>query len=310
MKWLFFVLVVLNIAIFGGMIAPQFLAGWEAEIIARQDRANAKLEVNTPQPMVKPKEEVKTAPSEKNASGLPNEKTASSPFSEPDGWIKDNGGAEEVYIEPTDTEEESVRRIQEREKWQLAERERIRRREEAAKRIPGNNNGYYGDAGGSDIGIGSGGRRQCMATASVTLPEDDYHRIKGLLNQWPHAASRQIERKEASGGRGRGFVVWMPIQVDAGSQIQALKAKGFSATLMDGGISVGSRPDRAQAQALLSRLQNAGFGGQLRELEGGSTGGQSIAKMQVTFMNIDDKSAQSIQGIVGRYGSLRRSRCR
>ncbi|MDO4878931.1 MAG: hypothetical protein Q3966_06535 [Neisseria sp.] len=303
MKWLFFVLVALNIAIFGGMVAPQLLARQEAEMIARRNQADTKLEVHSPQPMVKPKDAQTAEPAEKTASGA----QAASSAAGPDGWISDNGGAQDVYIEPEDTEEEAARRIQEREKWQLAEKERTRKREEAARRSA---NGGNGGAVDFDNGIRGGGK-QCFSTASVTLPEDDYHRIKGLLNQWPHAASRQIERREAAKGRGKGgFIVWTPIQVDAGSQIQALKAKGFSASLMDGGISVGSRPDRAQAQALLSRLQGAGFSGQLRELEGGGIGGQSVAKMQVTFMNVDDKAAQSIQGIVGRYGSLHRNRCR
>ncbi|MDK4689455.1 hypothetical protein [Kingella negevensis] len=75
--------------------------------------------------------------------------------------------------------------------------------------------------------------RNC--SASVSMPEDDYHRIKGLLKTFPHAATRQV--------------------ID------------------------------------------------------GSEGNHSSARMNVLFMSVSDQEAGTIQGIVGRYGSLRRSPC-
>lgn len=38
-------------------------------------------------------------------------------------------------------------------------------------------------------------------SARVSIPEDDYHRIKGLLRKYPHAASRQVVQ---GGGEGEG----------------------------------------------------------------------------------------------------------
>ena len=174
------------------------------------------------------------------------------------------------------------------------------------KYAQGNNQGNFER---QSVVTEAGQGNRCVTTANVSLPEDDYHRIKGLLNRWPHAASRTVERKEAVRSK-TSYAVWTPIQIDAGSQMQALQSKGFNTVLMEGGISIGIRSDRAQAQALLNRLQGAGFTGQLREVNSGSSGGQSVAKMQITFMTVNDADVKAIQNIVGSYGRLSRNKCR
>ena len=75
--------------------------------------------------------------------------------------------------------------------------------------------------------------RNC--SARVSMPEDDYHRIKGLLARFPHAATRQVVQ---GGGEGDS---------------------------------------------------------------------QTSSRMNVLFMSVSDEDANTIQGIVGRYGSLSRS---
>ena len=77
--------------------------------------------------------------------------------------------------------------------------------------------------------------RNC--SARVSMPEDDYHRIKGLLARFPHAATRQVVQ---GGGEGDS---------------------------------------------------------------------QTSSRMNVLFMSVSDEDANTIQGIVGRYGSLSRSPC-
>lgn len=74
-------------------------------------------------------------------------------------------------------------------------------------------------------------------SARVSLPEDDYHRIKGLLARFPHAATRQV-------------------------------------------------------------VENTG-----------EEGGQSISRMNVLFMSVNDQDASAIQSVVGRYGQLNRAPC-
>ena len=299
MKWLFFALLALNIAIFGGMTLPKVMEKQEAEIMAKRKEASARMtsdSADLPQPMVKP--------SDAGAS----EASASAAASAPSGnWLTDNGGAADVYIEPTDTEEDTAKQIarlqDEKNRRQIQAKEEAMRRNKYAQ---GNNQGNFER---QSVVTEAGQGNRCVTTANVSLPEDDYHRIKGLLNRWPHAASRTVERKEAVRSK-TSYAVWTPIQIDAGSQMQALQSKGFNTVLMEGGISIGIRSDKAQAQALLNRLQGAGFTGQLREVNSGSSGGQSVAKMQITFMTVNDADIKAIQNIVGSYGRLSRNKCR
>ena len=298
MKWLFFALLALNIAIFGGMTLPKVMEKQEAEMMAKRKEASARMardSADLPQPMVKP--------SDAGASETPASAVASAPSG---NWLTDNGGAADVYIEPTDTEEDTAKQIarlqDERNRRQIQAKEEAMRRSKYAQ---GNNNQGNFEPVMTEAGQGT----RCVTTANVSLPEDDYHRIKGLLNRWPHAASRTVERKEAARSK-TSYAVWTPIQIDAGSQMQALQSKGFNTVLMEGGISVGIRSDKAQAQALLNRLQGAGFTGQLREVNSGSSGGQSVAKMQITFMTVNDADVKAIQNIVGSYGRLSRNKCR
>ena len=300
MKWLFFALLALNIAIFGGMTLPKVMEKQEAEMMAKRKEASARMtrdSAGLPQPMVKP--------SDAGASETPASAVASAPSG---NWLTDNGGAADVYIEPTDTEEDTAKQIarlqDERNRRQIQAKEEAMRRSKYAQ---GNNNQSNFERQPVITEAGQGNR--CVTTANVSLPEDDYHRIKGLLNRWPHAASRTVERKEAARSK-TSYAVWTPIQIDAGSQMQALQSKGFNTVLMEGGISIGIRSDRAQAQALLNRLQGAGFTGQLREVNSGSSGGQSVAKMQITFMTVNDADVKAIQNIVGSYGRLSRNKCR
>ncbi len=303
MKWLFFALLALNIAIFGGMTLPKVMEKQEAEMMAKRKEASARMardSADLPQPMVKP--------SDAGASETPVSAVASASSAPSGNWLTDNGGAADVYIEPTDTEEDTAKQIarlqDERNRRQIQAKEEAMRRSKYAQ---GNNN--QGNFERQPVVTETGQGNRCVTTASVSLPEDDYHRIKGLLNRWPHAASRTVERKEAARSK-TSYAVWTPIQIDAGSQMQALQSKGFNTVLMEGGISVGIRSDKAQAQALLNRLQGAGFTGQLREVNSGSSGGQSVAKMQVTFMTVNDADVKAIQNIVGSYGRLSRNKCR
>lgn len=303
MKWLFFALLALNIAIFGGMTLPKVMEKQEAEMMAKRKEASARMardSADLPQPMVKP--------SDAGASETPVSAVASASSAPSGNWLTDNGGAADVYIEPTDTEEDTAKQIarlqDERNRRQIQAKEEAMRRSKYAQ---GNNNQSNFERQPVITEAGQGNR--CVTTASVSLPEDDYHRIKGLLNRWPHAASRTVERKEAARSK-TSYAVWTPIQIDAGSQMQALQSKGFNTVLMEGGISIGIRSDKAQAQALLNRLQGAGFTGQLREVNSGSSGGQSVAKMQITFMTVNDADVKAIQNIVGSYGRLSRNKCR
>lgn len=162
----------------------------------------------------------------------------------------------------------------------------------------------------ADTGINdnAGFQRSCTTTtASITMPEDDYHRIKGMLNKWPHAASRMVGKRSTPAANAT-YSVWLPSGNDVSAQMQALAAKGFTPVLADGGISVGTSTSSMGAQNLLNRLRNAGFSGLIRESGGG--GSLSESKMQVVFMTVNEQDTRAIQDIVGRYGTLRVNKCR
>ena len=76
----------------------------------------------------------------------------------------------------------------------------------------------------ADIAKNMGGTSQAKyreCSARVSMPEDDYHRIKGLLGRYPHAASRQVVD---NGGESaaRMNVVFMQVSDQEASAIQRI----------------------------------------------------------------------------------------
>lgn len=59
-------------------------------------------------------------------------------------------------------------------------------------------------------------------SARVSLPEDDYHRIKGLLGRYPHAASRQVVDNGNGESSARMNVVFMQVSDQEASAIQGI----------------------------------------------------------------------------------------
>ena len=62
-------------------------------------------------------------------------------------------------------------------------------------------------------------------SARVSIPEDDYHRIKGLLDKFPHAASRQVVQ---GGGEGdsqtsaRMNIMFMSVSNEEAGELQSI----------------------------------------------------------------------------------------
>ncbi|XXQ68608.1 cell division protein [Neisseriaceae bacterium B1] len=62
-------------------------------------------------------------------------------------------------------------------------------------------------------------------SARVSMPEDDYHRIKGLLSRFPHAATRQVvENTGEEGGQttSRMNVLFMSVNDQEASALQGI----------------------------------------------------------------------------------------
>ena len=88
---------------------------------------------------------------------------------------------------------------------------------------------------GASLSAGSGKTAQTAAaeprakyracSARVSIPEDDYHRIKGLLGKFPHAASRQVVQ---GGGEGdsqtsaRMNIMFMSVSNEEAGELQGI----------------------------------------------------------------------------------------
>ena len=295
MKWLFAALVALNIIVFGGMITHRL--------------NNAKSPA--------------TAPVEGGAHELaqpeslrPQQAPASADNAQPDWLQTDETQAdlpepesEEAIAERKKKEEELARREKEKK-----EREEKARREKEKAAAAGNSEPAAA-ANENPAAKNAAAAHQCTSNASVTLDEDDYHRIKGLLTRWPHAASRTVEKRGAAKYQAaKTFRVLLPADSEAMNRLEALGNKGFNGTLHNGEISLGVMKSRSSAQVLISRLSAAGFGG-ARIVEQDDKGNAadstlSVSRMTVIFMSVDEKDAQEIRNIVGRYGSLNMKTCK
>lgn len=298
MKWLFAVLVALNIIVFGGMVASRVAekqrnASVPAQSVGlpqQQQTTSPPVEVLHPAAVSAPEWVAASAP----GTAASTVAAASEPESEEARLARVKAEQEAKEKEAKELEEKA--RKEREEKARREQQEKAKREQEQQKAAEAKKEST-----------------QCTSSASVTLNEDDYHRIKGLLRQWPHAASRTVEKREA-GQVQKTYRVLVSADGDAAAMLDSLAAKGFSGSIYEGSISVGVAGSRSAAQVLISRLATAGFGGtrihEQEERGASPEGGLSVAKMQVTFMDVDDKSAQEIQKVVSRYGKLNRRACR
>lgn len=201
MKHLFWILVFLNLLVFGGMIASKMLK--------QHMPAEARVQQAPPAPtiIIQSSDLVKAVTKSASEAAAPNAASAAAPAV--------------VGGKPQNT---TSKRDDNKNKNTNANTQTAKQgsRHEEPRRPPVVATGDQAP------------RKSKECSARVSMPEDDFHRIKGLLGNYPHAASRQV--------------------VDNGN-------------------------------------------------------GDSTARMNVVFMNVNDQQASAIQGIVGRYGQLNRSAC-
>lgn len=295
MKWLFAALVALNIIVFGGMITHRLNN-------AKSPNA-APVEGGTHE-LAQPE------------SLRPQQAPAPADNAQPD-WLQTDETQADL---PEPESEEAIAERKKKEEEEQARREKEKKeREEKARRekekAAAENTNPNAAANENPAAKNAAAARQCTSNASVTLDEDDYHRIKGLLTRWPHAASRTVEKRGAAKDQAaKTFRVLLPADSEAMNRLEALGNKGFNGTLHNGEISLGVMKSRSSAQVLISRLSAAGFGG-ARIVEQDDKGNAadstlSVSRMTVIFMSVDEKDAQEIRNIVGRYGSLNMKTCK
>ena len=295
MKWLFAALVALNIIVFGGMITHRLNNAKSPNAAPVEGGAHELAQPESLRPQQAP------APADNAQPDWLQTDETQADLPEPE--------SEEAIAERKKKEEEEQAR---REKEKKEREEKARREKEKAA---AENTNPAAAANENPAAKNTAAARQCTSNASVTLDEDDYHRIKGLLTRWPHAASRTVEKRGAAKDQAaKTFRVLLPADSEAMNRLEALGNKGFNGTLHNGEISLGVMKSRSSAQVLISRLSAAGFGG-ARIVEQDDKGNAadstlSVSRMTVIFMSVDEKDAQEIRNIVGRYGSLNMKTCK
>lgn len=202
MKWLFAVLVALNVIVFGAVVSIQISRKTERAEGGKAPVAEASKELSVPAAAVAQKKD-----------------------EAPPAWIKtgDNASAPEPTVDETHipTEKTAEQKLEEekarleREKKQLAERLKKEAEQKAKKTREQAEGGALFEP---DAPVAKSNGREnregaCTRSVSVAIPEDDYHRIKGLLAQWPHAASRRVEQRDSKEQNGDGSASIAKMQI-------------------------------------------------------------------------------------------------
>ena len=236
MKWLFAALVALNIIVFGGMITHRLNNAKSPSATPVEDGAH---ELAQPESL------------------RPQQAPASADNAQPD-WLQTDETQADL---PEPESEEAIAERKKKEEEEQARREKEKKeREEKARRekekaAAAGNSEPAAAANENPAAKNAAAAHQCTSNASVTLDEDDYHRIKGLLTRWPHAASRTVEKRGAAKDQAaKTFRVLLPADSEAMNRLEALGNKGFNGTLHNGEISLGVMKSRSSAQVLISRL--------------------------------------------------------
>lgn len=287
MKWLFILLVAINIAVFGGTVGYKLIP---KQASVSETQAVESMPATGPVALEAPEYE-------------PDVQTASE---------SDTGvllGASDIL---TEEQAEQLRLKKEAEQKKLKEK---KQREEKARRekLAAEKAGEEGENG--EMNAAPDGRASCSAQASLTMDEDDYHRIKGLLGKWSHVASRSVEKRTAKRKPGgKTYRVVLPLSGNAEGQVAELSAQGFNAVPLNGELSLGVSNSRQNAQTLQNRLAGAGFGGARIVEHFAESDGQdeslSVSRMTVLFSGVNDEDAREIRKITSPYGSLNVKSCK
>jgi hypothetical protein len=153
-------------------------------------------------------------------------------------------------------------------------------------------------------------------SATVIIPENDFHRIKGLLRQWPYTTKRFVEQvapttKPNLVPKPTRYIVALN-SIDEETH-QRLQEHGFDHGTSQGKVSLGIFNRREDAEALMARAKMKGFGEvyistlERSDSANTATAPTSIAKIRVTFTGIDNSAVQDINKVTGRYGQIQRN---
>ncbi|HGO8109810.1 TPA: SPOR domain-containing protein [Neisseria meningitidis] len=288
MKWLFILLVAINIAVFGGTVGYKLTLKQAGRIPEAQNAAN-NLQV---QPVAPTMPVVRNIPASGPVVQAASESDTGALLKQ--GDILSEEQAEQLRLKK-EAEQKKLKEKKQRE-------EKARREKLAAEKAQAERENGAADA-------------LCAAQASLTMDEDDYHRIKGLLGKWSHVASRSVEKRTAQAKPAdKTYRVVLPVSADAENQAAELSAKGFNPIPFDGALSLGVGNSRENAQALQNRLAGAGFGGAYIVEHFAEADRQddslSVSRMTVLFTGVNAADADEIRKITSLYGKLNLKSCK
>lgn len=193
MKHLFWILVFLNLLVFGGMIASKMLK--------QHMPAEARVQQVTPPPTII----IQSSDLVKAVTKSASEAAAASAASGAVAPAVAATGNKATAAQPKREENKNNNKNNNNDKQ--ARREEPRRAPVVA-------------SGDQNTGTPRAKYKEC--SARVSMPEDDFHRIKGLLGRYPHAASRQVVDNGNGDSTARMNVVFMQVSDQEASAIQGI----------------------------------------------------------------------------------------
>lgn len=326
MKWLFAILVALNIIVFAGTLTYRLSERQlESERLASEHTSRTARELGVPNIALQP-----------SASGAPEWVQASAPqvltedaalaaMQELDKT--DEQKAQEKAAKEKEAKERLAKQKKEKEaKERLAQQQQTNQESERAEltRLARENGllppdatiGAIKNSPAKSPAPAATKGSQCSYTGRVSIPEDDYHRLKGLLNHWPNSVNRTV----APRGDNRAtttvtqYQVWVAVSGDVEAQQAELIQKGFQGALMGNRFSIGSFKSKSAAQALLAKMNQSGISGgsitEKAEQTAANDNSLSMAKIDVFFTSLSEQDFTEVQQVVGKYGRLQRGVCR
>lgn len=204
MKWLFFTLLGLNLIVFAGMIAGK---------MAKQYAPVA--QVQQPQQPT-----IIIQPSQLGQANVDGHLLTASGVATPASNVSDAGNKTTATAPTTNvTPKQNNTTRNTTQQNTRNNRETAQTRTVQPRSVITNADVDRQNASRSESGTSRAKYKEC--SASVSIPEDDYHRIKGLLARYPHAASRQVVN---SGGEStaRMNVLFMQVSDQEASAIQGV----------------------------------------------------------------------------------------
>lgn len=276
MKWIFIILVALNLIVFGGVVAQRMLLPAPQTVTERTIMVEKKVDSST--------KKIEEAPKNQIQEEKPT-KTQSQPEKQTE------------KIEKPEKTEKITTKASPKNKPKPAQK-----LAEKPKKAPVQK---------ASNTTSTPSRKQKCGGASVTLPENVYHRIKGLLNEWPNAATREVGKKQGkSQSQSNEYVVIITPSAQQNEHMMVLIGKGFKPRQDKGLVVLGQFTNRKAADALRQRVLTHGVRANVMERHQPGKAGLSQANYRVLFMKINDADARKLSGILKPYAPLRRNPCK